>query len=127
MSETLYVDVSWLLDVQEAALGTEDVSVTDYSALVAAVARHKTRMPTLETSNPDAAWRAAALLHTIARLEPLPHRNSLVAAFVAAQYMDQSAQGIDPPYGALSDLIRKVRESRLTIYEVADTLRSWRI
>ena len=68
MSEALYVDVSWLLDVQEAALGTEDVSVTDYSALVAAVARHRTRMPTLETSNPDAAWRAAALLHTIARL-----------------------------------------------------------
>ncbi|MET7988818.1 toxin Doc [Streptomyces sp. NPDC005281] len=123
----LYIDVSWLLDVQEAALGHDDVTVTDYSAIVAAVARHKTRIPTLATSDPDTAWRAAALLHTIVRLEPLPHRNSLFAAFVTAQYMDQSGDGIDPPYGALSDLIRKVRETRLSIYEIADTLRSWRL
>ncbi|KUN33244.1 toxin Doc [Streptomyces longwoodensis] len=123
----LHIDVSWLLDVQEAALGHEDVSVTDYSALVAAVARHKTRMPTLEASDPDTAWRAAALLHTVVRLEPLPHRNSLFAAFVAAQYMDQCGEGIDPPYGALSDLVRKVRDSRLGIYAVAEALRSWRI
>ncbi|PWI05224.1 toxin Doc [Streptomyces sp. NWU339] len=123
----LHVDVSWLLDVQEAALGHEDVTVADYSGLVAAVARHKTRMPTLEASDPDAAWRAAALLHTIVRLEPLPHRNSLFAAFVAAQYMDQCSEGIDPPYGALSDLVRKVRDTRLSVYAVAEALRSWRI
>ncbi|MEU3506440.1 toxin Doc [Streptomyces longwoodensis] len=123
----LHIDVSWLLDVQEAALGHEDVTVTDYSALVAAVARHKTRMPTLEASDPDTAWRAAALLHTVVRLEPLPHRNSLFAAFVAAQYMDQCGEGIDPPYGALSDLVREVRDSRLSIYAVAEALRSWRI
>ncbi|MHC3471041.1 toxin Doc [Streptomyces sp. 7R007] len=123
----LYIDVSWLLDVQEAALGHEDVTVSDYSALVAAVARHKTKMPTLQTSDPDPAWRAAALLHTIVRLEPLPHRNSLFGAFVAAQYMGQSGEGIDPPYGALSDLVRKIRDSRLTVYAVAEALRSWRI
>ncbi|MGV9253082.1 toxin Doc [Streptomyces sp. NPDC003697] len=124
---SLRIDVSWLLDVQEIALGLEDVTVTDYSALVAAVARHKTRMPTLEASDPDPAWRAAALLHTIVRLEPLPHRNSLFAAFVAAQYMDQCGEGIDPPYGALSDLVRKVRDSRVGVYAVADALRSWKI
>ncbi|MGW4029452.1 toxin Doc [Streptomyces sp. NPDC004838] len=127
MSRALHIDVSWLLDVQEAALDQEDVTVTDYSALVAAVARHRTRMPTLEDSDPDAAWRAAALLHSIVRLEPLPHRNSLYAAFVAAQYMDQSGEGIDPPYGALSDLIRKVRDTRVSVYAVAETLRSWKI
>ncbi|MFD7713892.1 toxin Doc [Streptomyces sp. NPDC059786] len=123
----LHIDVSWLLDVQEAALGHEDMSVADYSALVAAVARHKTKLPTLATADPDAAWRAAALMHTIVRLEPLPHRNSLYAAFVAAQYMDQSAEGIDPPYGALSDLVRKIRDTRLRLPEVADQLRSWRV
>ncbi|WP_317447549.1 toxin Doc [Streptomyces collinus] len=123
----LHIDVSWLLDVQEAALGHEDVTVTDYSALVAAVARHKTKMPTLETADPDAAWRAAALLHTLVRLEPLPHRNSLFAAFVAAQYMDQSGEGLDPPYGALSDLVRKVRDTRLSVYAVAETLRGWKL
>ncbi|MEW2162730.1 toxin Doc [Streptomyces sp. NPDC007084] len=123
----LYVDVSWLLDVQEAALDDEDMSVSDYSALVAAVARHRTKLPTLAAADPDAAWRAAALMHTIVRLEPLPHRNSLFAAFVAAQYMDQSGEGIDPPYGALSDLVRKIRDTRLSIGTVADQLRSWKV
>jgi hypothetical protein len=123
----LYIDVSWLLDVQEAALGHEDMSVSDYSALVAAVARHKTKLPTLAAADPDAAWRAAALMHTIVRLEPLPHRNSLYAAFVAAQYMDQSGEGIDPPYGALSDLVHKIRDTRLGVQAVADQLRSWKV
>ncbi|WP_028808649.1 hypothetical protein [Streptomyces canus] len=123
----LRIDVSWLLDVQEAALGSEDMSVADYSALVAAVARHKTKLPTLQAADPDAAWRAAALMHTIVRLEPLPHRNSLYAAFVAAQYMDQSGEGVDPPYGALSELVRKIRDTRLRVPEIADQLRAWKL
>lgn len=123
----LDIDVSWLLDVQESALGHEDMSVTDYSALVAAIARHRTKLPTLEAADPDAAWRAAALMHTIVRLEPLPHRNSLYAAFVAAQYMAQSGEGIDPPYGALSELVRKVRDTRVRVPAVADQLRSWKV
>jgi hypothetical protein len=122
-----YVVVPWLLDVQEAALGHEDMTVSDYSALVAAVARHRTKLPTLAASDPDPAWRAAALMHTIVRLEPLPHRNSLFAAFITAQYMDQSGEGIDPPYGALSDLVRKIRDTRLSVHAVADQLRSWQI
>ncbi|MEU9413097.1 toxin Doc [Streptomyces sp. NPDC048281] len=123
----LYIDVSWLLDVQENALGHDDLTVSDYSALVAAVARHKTRLPTLATADPDTAWRAAALLHTIVRLEPLPHRNSLYAAFLAAQYMAQAGEAINPPYGALSDLVRKVRDSRINVQDVADQLRAWRL
>ncbi|MET7458467.1 toxin Doc [Streptomyces sp. NPDC005574] len=123
----LSIDVSWLLDVQEAALDREDLTVADYSALVAAVARHRTRLPTLAAADPDAAWRAAALMHTIVRLEPLPFRNSLYAAFVAAQYMDQSGEGVDPPYGALSDLVRAIRDSRIGVERVAERLRSWRL
>ncbi|MFJ4783925.1 toxin Doc [Streptomyces sp. NPDC088794] len=123
----LNIDVSWLLDVQESALGHEDMSVTDYSALVAAIARHRTKLPTLEAADPDAAWRAAALMHTIVRLEPLPHRNSLYAAFVAAQYMAQSGEGIDPPYGALSELVRKIRDTRVRVPAVADQLRAWKV
>ncbi|NEA44308.1 toxin Doc [Streptomyces sp. SID11385] len=122
----LFVDVAWLLDVQEQAV-PEDVSVADYSALVAAVSRHRTTMPTLAASDPDAAWRAAALLHTIVRLEPLPHRNSLYAAQVAAQYMGQCGEGIDPPYGALSELIKEISSDRADLYAVAERLRGWRI
>lgn len=123
----LCIDVSWLLDVQETALGHDDLTVSDYSALVAAVARHKARLPTLAAADPDATWRAAALMHTIVRLEPVPYRNSLDAAFIAAQYMDQSGEGIDPPYGALSDLVRKIRDTRLSVQDVADQLRAWKL
>ncbi|MGW1195576.1 toxin Doc [Streptomyces sp. NPDC002536] len=122
----LYIDVSWLLDVQEQVV-PEDVSVADYSALVAAVARHKTRIPHPDAADPDAAWRAAALLHTLVRLEPLPHRNSLYACQVAVAYMHQSGEGVDPPYGALVELVREVQGRKADIFEVAGRLRGWRV
>ncbi|MEV7090703.1 toxin Doc [Streptomyces sp. NPDC093085] len=122
----LYVDVAWLLDVQEQAV-PEDVSVADYSALVAAVARHKTRIPRPATSEPDVSWRAASLIHTLIRLEPLPYRNSLFACQVAAAYMHASGEGIDPPYGALVDLVRAIQSGKTDVYQAADRIRGWRI
>lgn len=121
-----YVDVPWLLDVQEQAV-PEDVSVADYSALVAAVARHKTRIPRPTTAEPDPAWRAAALLHTLVRLQPLPHRNSLYACQVAVAYMHASGEGIDAPYGALVELVRDIQAAKTTVYQAADRIRGWRI
>ncbi|MGV9693903.1 toxin Doc [Streptomyces sp. NPDC003444] len=122
----LHVDVSWLLDVQEQAV-PEDVSVADYSALVAATARHKTRIPRPTTADSDAAWRGAALLHTLIRLQPLPHRNSLYACQVTAAYMHASGEGIDPPYGAMVDLVRDIQAGKVTVYQAADRIRTWRI
>jgi hypothetical protein len=122
----LHIDVSWLLDVQERAV-PEDVSVADYSALVAAVARHKTRIPRPGIAPPDPAWRAASLLHTVVRLEPLPHRNALYACRVAVAYMHASGEGIDPPYGALVELVRDIQERKATVYHAADRIRAWRI
>ncbi|QXE33056.1 MULTISPECIES: hypothetical protein [Streptomyces] len=122
----LHIDVAWLLDVQEQAV-PEDVSVADYSALVAAVARHKTRIPRPATSEPDGAWRAAALFHTLVRLEPLPYRNSLYACQVVAAYMHASGEGIDPPYGALVELVRAVQSGKVSVYQAAEHIRGWRI
>ncbi|MET8537906.1 toxin Doc [Streptomyces sp. NPDC005065] len=122
----LYIDVPWLLDVQEQAV-PEDVTVADYSALVASVARHKTRIPRPTTAGPDAAWRAAALLHTLVRLQPLPYRNSLYACQVAAAYMHASGEGIDPPYGALVELVRDIQSGKANVYQAGDHIRSWRI
>ncbi|WP_433570279.1 toxin Doc [Streptomyces sp. CA-251247] len=122
----LYIDVPWLLDVQEQAV-PEDVSVADYSALVAAVARHRTRIPRPAAADPDPAWRAAALLHTLVLLQPLPCRNSLYACQVAAAYMHVSGEGIDPPYGAMTGLVRDVQAGKADVYHVADRLRDWRI
>lgn len=122
----LHIDVPWLLDVQEQAV-PEDVSIADYSALVAAVARHKTKIPRPTTADPDPAWRAAALLHTLIRLQPLPHRNSLYACQVTAAYMHASGDGIDPPYGAMVDLVRDIRDGKCDVYQVAARIRTWRI
>ncbi|MER6046073.1 toxin Doc (plasmid) [Streptomyces sp. BHT-5-2] len=122
----LHIDVAWLLDVQEQAV-PEDVSVADYSALVAAVARHKTRIPRASVVEPDAAWRAASLLDTLVRLQPLPHRNALYACQVAVAYMHAAGEGIDPPYGALVDLVREIQAGKTTVYQTAGRLRAWRI
>ncbi|WP_377267033.1 toxin Doc [Peterkaempfera sp. SMS 1(5)a] len=122
----LHIDVPWLLDVQEQSV-PEDLAVADYSALVAAVARHRTRIPRPATADPDAAWRAAALMHTLVRLEPLPYRNSLYACQTAAAYMQASGEGIDPPYGALVELVRDIQGRKATVYQAADRIRSWRI
>ncbi|GAA1547636.1 hypothetical protein GCM10009730_65960 [Streptomyces albidochromogenes] len=122
----LYIDVPWLLDVQDQAV-LEDVSVADYSALVAAVARHKTRIPRPATADPDPAWRGAALLHTLVRRQPLPYRNSLYACQVTAAYMHASGEGIDAPYGAMVDLVRDIQAGKTSVYQAADRIRTWRI
>ncbi|SHM43985.1 toxin Doc [Streptomyces yunnanensis] len=122
----LHIDVPWLLDVQEQAV-PEDVSVADYSALVAAVARHKTRIPRPSAAEPDAAWRAAALLDTLVRLQPLPYRNALFACQVAVAYMHACGEGIDPPYGALIDLVRDIQAGKTTVYQSAGRIRTWRV
>ncbi|MGW0333173.1 toxin Doc [Streptomyces sp. NPDC003011] len=122
----LHIDIPWLLDIQEQSV-PEDVTVADYSALVAAVARHKTRIPRPGVAAPDAAWRAGALLHTLVRLEPLPYRNSLYACQVVVAYMHTSGEGIDPPYGALVELVRDIQARKATVYQAADRIRGWRI
>ncbi|GAA3380861.1 hypothetical protein GCM10020367_69850 [Streptomyces sannanensis] len=122
----LYIDIPWLLDIQEQSI-PEDLTVVDYSALVAAVARHKTRIPRPVAAEPDAAWRAAALLHTLVRLQPLPYCNSLFACQVTVAYMHACGEGIDPPYGALVQLVRDIQAGKATVYQTADRIRTWRI
>ncbi|WP_037569019.1 hypothetical protein [Phaeacidiphilus oryzae] len=121
----LHIDIPWLLE-RQAELLPEQPAVNDYSALVAAVARHRVNTPRLG-EEPDAAWRAAALLHTTVLLKPLPARNELFGAGLATAYMHASEEGIAPPYGALIDLVRAIRTTGLDVYGTAHLLRSWRI
>lgn len=121
----LHIDIRWLLE-RQAEILPEHPAVADYSALVAAVARHRVNAARLG-EEPDAAWRAAALLHTLGLFKPLPARNELFAAGVATAYLDASGEGIMPPYGALVDLVRSVLSAKLDSYATAALLRSWRI
>jgi hypothetical protein len=121
----LHIDVPWLLQRHEEVL-PEQPAVADFSGLVAAVARHRVEPPRLGV-DPDAAWRAAALLHTLALLRPLPASNARFSCATAVAYMHACGEGIDPPYGALIDLVRNFQSGDATVYDAADRIRSWRI
>ncbi|MFB7664261.1 toxin Doc [Kitasatospora sp. NPDC056138] len=121
----LRVDIRWLLDVQELA-SPEDLTVRDYSALQAAVARHRVNTAQLG-HDADPAWCAAALMHTIVLLRPLPVRNNLYACMATAAYMHAADEGIDPPYGALVELARDVAEGTSDVFSAARRIRAWRI
>jgi hypothetical protein len=121
----LYIDIRWLLERQAEVLPKQP-SVHDFSNLVAAVARHRVNTPQIGATV-DNAWRAAALMHAIIRLRPLPVRNALYGAAIAVAYMDAAGEGIDAPYSALIDLARDIDTSRTDAYDAADRIRSWRI
>ncbi|MFE1444390.1 toxin Doc [Streptomyces sp. NPDC058739] len=121
----LHIDVRWLLDRQEELLGKE-LTVRDYSGLVAAVARHRVNTPHIEVGAPDAYWRAAALLEQIVLLRPLPARNEYFAYGVAIGYIQASGETVDRAYEPWRDLITDIRSLRLTVFDVADRLRSLR-
>ncbi|MGW3248062.1 toxin Doc [Streptomyces sp. NPDC001070] len=121
----LLIDHRWLLERQEDLLG-KDLGVRDYSGLVAAVARHRVNTPSLDVDAPDAYWRAAALLDTIVLQRPLPARNELYAYGVAVAYIQASGETVDASYEQWRDLITDLRSLRLTVFDAADRLRSWR-
>ena len=120
----LFVDVRWLLDRQERLLGKE-LAVRDYSALVAAVARHRVNTPHLEMSDPDAYWRAAALLETIVLQRPLPARNELYGYGVAVAYIEASGGTGHASQAQWIQLIEDIKALRLSTFDIADRLRSW--
>ncbi|MEW2577707.1 toxin Doc [Streptomyces syringium] len=122
----LHIDIRWLLDRQEELLG-KDLAVLDYSALVAAVARHRVNTPHLSESSPDAYWRAAALLEQIVLLRPLPARNEYFGYGVAISYLQASGEPVDRSYEPWRDLISDIRALRVGVFDVADRLRSWRL
>ncbi|MET9605302.1 toxin Doc [Streptomyces sp. NPDC006512] len=125
MTVELSIDIRWLLERQAEVLPKEPV-IHDFSALVAAVGRHRVNTPKVGALA-DNAWRAAALMHSVIRLRPLPARNSLFGAGTAVAYMHAAGEAIDAPYGALIDLARDIGAGRADAYDAADRIRSWRI
>ncbi|MGW0697808.1 toxin Doc [Streptomyces sp. NPDC002867] len=93
---------------------------------VAAVARHRVNTPHLDVSDPDAYWRAAALLDTIVLTRPLPARNELYGYAVAVAYIEASGETIDASQQQWRQLIDDIKAQRLDAFDIADRLRSWR-
>ncbi|WP_329127227.1 toxin Doc [Streptomyces sp. NBC_01465] len=122
MPSVVHIDVRWLLQQQEAVL--KDATVTDFSALVAAVARHRVDPPRLGIDS-DPAWRTAALLHTLLLLKPLPAYNVRFACAITIAYMHLSGEGMDVPYGELVELTKDLKSEAVDVFAAADLLRSW--
>lgn len=122
----LHIDVRWLLDRQERVLGDKHLQIWDYSALVAAVARHRVNTPHLDVQEPDAYWRAGTLLDTIVLQRPLPARNELYGYAIAVAYIEASGQTVVASEQQWIQLIEDIKALRLDSYSIADRLRSWR-
>ncbi|RCH64243.1 toxin Doc [Streptomyces sp. SDr-06] len=111
--------------MKQAAFLPKALDVSDFSGLVAAVARHKVNTPWLGYL-PDASWRAAALFHEIVSVRPLPARNPAFAALIAISYMRACGEGLVEPYGGFIDLAREVRAGA-DVFTCAERIRGWRL
>ncbi|MCM2416616.1 hypothetical protein [Streptomyces sp. RKAG293] len=63
----------------------------------------------------------------LTRLRPLPDRNELYGCVVAVACMAAASEAQEPPYGALVDLARAIREHKVDVYGAAARIRSWRV
>ncbi|MFE4654866.1 fic family toxin-antitoxin system, toxin component [Streptomyces sp. NPDC056707] len=92
--------------------------------LAAAVARHRYAvMGTLVYPEPH--HRAAALLHTLARVPALEHSNELFAAMTASAYLQASGQQVKVTTDDAADLVAAAIEGRLTIRDAATAMTDW--
>ncbi|MGW2865605.1 fic family toxin-antitoxin system, toxin component [Streptomyces sp. NPDC001205] len=123
MASVLLIDDRWLLDIAQAYV-PGDPAVTDYGALAAAASRHRHEvMGTLVYAEPY--HRAAALLHTLARLPALEYSNELFAAMVACAYLRASGLPVKVTTSEAVDLVAAVVEGDVDVRRAAEAVRAW--
>ncbi len=101
-----------------------DPQVTDWGALVAAVARHRARIfgvPVYDT--PHA--RAAALLQLLIHVPALERSNALFASAVAYAYLVASGEKVVTTPEQVRDLARLVKDGTADVDDIARELRRW--
>ncbi|MBC2864345.1 fic family toxin-antitoxin system, toxin component [Streptomyces mexicanus] len=119
----LRIDLAWLLMLAER-MTPGDPQVTDWGALVAAVARHRAEIfdvPVYDT--PHA--RAAALLHLLVHVPALERSNALFASAVAYAYLVASGLKVVVSPEQVRDLARLVKSGEASVHDIARELRQW--
>ncbi|MFJ4580599.1 fic family toxin-antitoxin system, toxin component [Streptomyces echinatus] len=119
----LSIDLAWLLMLAEQKT-PGDPQVTDWGALVAAVARHRARIfgvPVYDT--PHA--RAAALLQLLIHVPALERSNALFASAVAYAYLVASGEKVVTMPEQVRDLARLVKDGTADVDDIARELRRW--
>ncbi|MER6981228.1 fic family toxin-antitoxin system, toxin component [Streptomyces carpinensis] len=119
----LTIDLAWLLMLAER-MTPGDPQVTDWGALVAAVARHRAEIfdvPVYDT--PHA--RAAALLQLLVHVPALERSNALFASAVAYAYLVASGLKVVTSPEQVRDLARLVKSGEASVQDIAKELRQW--
>lgn len=119
----LRIDLAWLLMIAERKT-PGDPQVSDWGALVAAVARHEAEIFDIPVyDNPHA--RAAALLQLLLHVPALERSNALFASAVAYAYLIASGVKVVTSPEQVRDLARLVKTGNASVYDIAHELRQW--
>ncbi|MFG2515236.1 fic family toxin-antitoxin system, toxin component [Streptomyces sp. NPDC048584] len=119
----LRIDLAWLLMLAERQT-PGDPQVTDWGALVAAVARHEAEI--FDVPVYDGPYsRAAALLQLLIHVPALERSNALFASAVAYAYLVASGLKVVTSPEQVRDLARLVKDGEATVDDIAAELRRW--
>lgn len=119
----LTIDLAWLLMLAEQNT-PGDPQVTDWGALVAAVARHQAEIFGLPVYDTPHA-RAAALLQLLIHVPALERSNALFASAVAYAYLVASGAKVVTSPEQVRDLARLVKSGQASVHDIARELRRW--
>jgi prophage maintenance system killer protein len=120
---TLRIDLAWLLMVAEHNT-PGDPQVTDWGALLAAVARHQAEIFGTPVY-PEPHDRAAALLQVLMHIPALERSNAMFASAVAYAYLVASGLKVATSPEQVRDLARLVKDGTTDVGEIAEELRGW--
>lgn len=119
----LRIDLAWLLMIAERKT-PGDPQVSDWGALVAALARHEAQIFDVPVyDNPHA--RAAALLQLLLHVPALERSNALYASAVAYAYLIASGVKVVTSPEQVRDLARLVKSGNASVHDIARELRQW--
>lgn len=119
----LNIDLAWLLMLAEKRT-PGDPQVTDWGALVAAVARHQAEIFDIPVYDSPQA-RAAALLQLLIRVPAFERSNALFASAVAYAYLVSSGLKVVTSPEQVRDLARLVNSGEASVEDIARELRQW--
>ena len=119
----LRIDLAWLLMLAERQT-PGDPQVTDWGALVAAVARHEAEIFDVPVYDSPHA-RAASLLQLLIRVPALERSNALFASAVAYAYLVAGGLKVVTSPEQVRDLARLVKDGEATMDDIAAELRRW--
>lgn len=118
------IDVPFLLHVAEQIDG--DPQVHELGVLYAAVARVHSSAMDRDCYGSD-HLKAAALLHELARIPCLEHSNLQFAWVSTFGFLSLQGHRLEYPAKEAAALVRDTEAGRVTVEEIALTLRGWTV